>query len=73
MDPARRIAHARNEKSADEPMVMSRQQLEKSGQLRHAHAHIGHACTGVRHPGAERLEKDYRVHAAPDRPWFVGH
>jgi hypothetical protein len=68
LDAASRIAHARNEKSSHEPQVMSRKQVEKSGRPRHAHSHANHA-----HAGASRLEKDYRVHTAPDRPWLLGH
>lgn len=73
MNAAAKKAHARNEKSAYEPMVMSRKELEKSGPRRHAHSHPNHGCSGARHPRASRLEKDYRVHTAPDRPWLIGH
>ena len=39
MSATLRMAHHRNEKSAHEPQVMSRQQLEKSGRRRTAHSH----------------------------------
>jgi putative FmdB family regulatory protein len=73
MDTATRKAHARNEKSAHEPMVMSRHQVEKSGRSRHGHSHAKDACFGARNPGASRLENNYRVHTAPNRPWLIGH
>ncbi|MFN0317567.1 MAG: FmdB family zinc ribbon protein [Burkholderiales bacterium] len=40
MNPHSRIAHARNEKSADAPLVMSREQLHQTGRPRaHVHTH----------------------------------
>jgi hypothetical protein len=72
MDQARRKAHARNEKSAHEPRVMTKDQLEKSGRRRAGHSH-GHFAHGPSHHAAERLEKGTHVHVAPDRPWLIGH
>ena len=43
MDPNNRVAHQRNEKSAHEPQVMSRQRLDKLGAKRSAGHHHGHA------------------------------
>ena len=54
-----RIAHQRNEKSADEPQVMNRQQLDRTGAKRgqtHGHHHHGHS---------------HHHHAS--RPWMIGH
>src|SRR5258706_11792428 len=73
MDARLRTAHARNEKSAHEPAVMSRQQLEKSGRRRIGHSQCTHSGHSPRHAEAARLEKDHRVHAASSRPWSVGH
>jgi hypothetical protein len=73
MDAGLRMAHHRNEKSAHEPQVMSRQQLEKSGRRRGAHSHSASCAHGRVHPGAAKLEKDHRVHTAPGRPWLLGH
>jgi putative FmdB family regulatory protein len=73
MKAAERIAHARNERSAHEPMVMSRQELERSGPRRHGHSHAGHKSFAAANSGASRLESNYRVHTAPHRPWLIGH
>ena len=62
MNPNSRIAHQRNEKSADAPEVMSRKEMDRLGAKRagargrhhHGHAHRhGHGHSG--------------------RPWMVGH
>ncbi len=42
MDPNNRIAHQRNEKSAHEPRVAAREQLDRHGAKRGAHGHQGH-------------------------------
>ena len=60
MNPHNRIAHQRNEKSADEPQVRSGKQVMNSGKKRsgsghHRHGHHGHS------------------HAHHGRPWMVGH
>jgi putative FmdB family regulatory protein len=73
MDAGLRKAHFRNEKSAHEPEVVSRQQLEKIGRPRMGHSHGRYCGHSHFHAGAARLEEDYRVHAAPDRPWLLGH
>ena len=64
MNPYDRIAWQRNEKSAHEPQVMSRAQLERSGRPRshvhHAHSHGSHGNSG-----------DTWVRS--NRPWMIGH
>jgi putative FmdB family regulatory protein len=53
-----RIAHQRNEKSADEPKVVSRSQMgDGEHPHRHAHHHHGHG----------------HKHGAGGRPWMIGH
>ncbi|MFO1351369.1 MAG: zinc ribbon domain-containing protein [Gammaproteobacteria bacterium] len=54
-----RIAHARNEKSAHEPRVMRREQLEG-----------GHSAHGHRHHGHEHSHSHYQQ---SPRPWMIGH
>ena len=63
MNPHTRIAHERNEKSAHEPRVMSRGEMNRLGTKRsggathhHHHGHGSHAHH--RHSG---------------RPWMIGH
>jgi hypothetical protein len=73
MDAWLRKAHVRNEKSAHEPEVVSRQHLEKTGRRRIGHSHARYCGHSHVHAGAARLEEDYRVHAARDWPWRVGH
>ena len=72
--PAIGAAHLRNEKSAEEPVVMNRRQFEKTGrhlhELREPHDHHG---ADIGHGAATRLEPGLRRHAAPDRPWLLGH
>lgn len=74
MNPHKRIAHQRNEKSADAPRVMSRDQLGKTG-AHPGHGHR-HGCThhhhGPRNPTVERLtgSKSYQQ---SDRRWMIGH
>lgn len=75
MNSHNRIAHQRNEKSADAPMVMSRDQLGKSGTKPAGHGHnhsCGHHHHGHRNPAAERLtgSKSYQQ---SDRRWMIGH
>ena len=54
-----RIAHERNEKSADEPRVMSREQHQRMGRTR---SHDHHHHNGKAH-----------AHRSNGRPWMVGH
>ena len=58
MNPNTRIAHQRNEKSAHEPQVMSRGQLERSGTKRCSHDGDG---------------KTHRHVHQSSRPWMIGH
>ena len=65
MNPDSRIAHERNERSAHEPRVMSRGQMERLGSRRsgggperHAHHHEAGGHGHHRHSG---------------RPWMIGH
>ncbi len=65
MNPNTRIAHQRNEKSAEEPQVLSRAQLERSSVKRAdalGHHHHG-GCGGKGRPQAHRSA----------RPWMIGH
>lgn len=58
MDPHRRIAHARNEKSAHEPKVVRAEDLKPHD---HRHDHHHHHHGGGMH-----------VHQS-SRPWMIGH
>ena len=62
MNPHNRVAHQRNEKSADQPEVMSRERIDRAGHKRSAkpghHHHHGHGHHGHQHHG---------------RPWMIGH
>jgi putative FmdB family regulatory protein len=62
MASTRRTAHARNEKSADQPVVASRAEMGRAqpGHACHGHGRAGHHP----HPG--------RRHG-PSRPWMIGH
>ncbi len=62
MDPRKRNAHMRNEKSAHEPQVVRREKREPQGAHRHAH---GHAHGGAHGLGAH-------LHTS-SRPWMIGH
>ncbi|MGI8740483.1 MAG: FmdB family zinc ribbon protein [Gammaproteobacteria bacterium] len=69
MNPHTRIACARNEKSADAPRVMSREQLHQAGQLRghlHSHAH-GHRDPRLARAG---VGEDW---VRSSRPSMLGH
>lgn len=63
-----RVAHSRNERAAHEPMVMTKDQLQRSGRKRAGlpgcHHGRGHAH-GHQHGGLQ-------VHKS-DRPWMIGH
>ena len=67
MNPNSRIAHQRNEKSADAPEVMNGKEMDRLGAKRagargghdHAHGHHGHAHR--------------RGHGHSGRPWMIGH
>ena len=61
-----RMAHARNEKSAHEPRVMSRDELNaRGGHLGHDHGHK-HS-----HPPSPRGLEQGLKHS--HKPWMVGH
>jgi putative FmdB family regulatory protein len=68
MDSNRRTAHARNERSAHEPQVMKRDQLERSGP-RFGHHHHHHGGGRERRP----LPLDATEVSKSGRPWMVGH
>lgn len=61
-----RIAHERNERSADEPRVMSRAELDRHGRRRQACAHDHAADT----PRGSRLEPGA---VRSPRRWMIGH
>lgn len=62
MNPYSRIAHQRNEKSADEPKVMSHAQLNRAGSKR------------SRAPGHHHHDHGGRSHQHHSgRPWMIGH
>ncbi len=63
MDPNNRIAHQRNEKSADEPRVVS----GKPGGHKHGHEH-GHSHGARRNTGLGE-----GLHNTHSRPWSIGH
>ncbi len=63
MDPYNRVAHQRNEKSADSPEVITKAPAD------HEHRsskHGGHACHGHGHHGRKHSH-------GPSRPWMIGH
>lgn len=65
MNPHNRIAHQRNEKSADEPQVMSRDRMDRLGGKRSQEAgHSHHHHHGHGHHG-------HQHHSG--RPWMIGH
>lgn len=75
MNPHNRIAHQRNEKSADAPAVMSRDQLGRSGSKPAGHAHhhgCGHHHHASRNPAVERLTGS-KAYQQSDRRWMIGH
>jgi hypothetical protein len=67
-----RIAHGRNERAADQPMVMTKDQLDSSGPKRArmpgCHHHRGHAHGH----GDAHGNSGFQVHKS-DRPWMIGH
>ena len=63
MDPHNRIAHQRNEKSAHEPEVTTRKQMNKRGRK---HPHAG----GCQHHGHGH---HHGQHHGGGRPWMIGH
>lgn len=67
-----RIGHSRNEKAADQPMVMSKDQLDRSGPRRAGmpgcHHHRGHAHGD----GHNHSQSGFQAHKS-DRPWMIGH
>ena len=54
-----RIAHSRNEKSADQPVVAKRSSMDHSGQSGCSHGHHHHGSGGLSH--------------SHGRPWMIGH
>ena len=60
-----RIAHQRNEKSADQPQIMNKKELKHSGTLRE-HVHTHSHDTGHSHCGSHN-------HHHTGRPWMIGH
>ena len=72
MNPHSRIAHQRNEKSAHEPQVMSRAQLERSGRRR-GHAHGNGHCAGHHHAPPKKPGPDGSNYKTSGKRWMVGH
>ncbi len=65
MDPKNRIAHQRNEKSANEPKVVS----QNPGGHNHSHPHShGHSHGARRNTGLGE-----GLHNTHSRPWSIGH
>lgn len=62
MNPHSRIAHQRNEKSAHEPQVTTRERMSKQGKKKHPHAGGGH------HHG-----HGHKHSHGSGRPWMIGH
>ena len=63
-----RIAHQRNEKSADQPQVMNKKQMRRTGTARgHVHTHSG----GAEHSHHCHGNHNHQHHAG--RPWMIGH
>jgi putative FmdB family regulatory protein len=60
-----RRAHERNEKSAHEPRVMTKESGAGDHGHTHAHGHAGHSH-GQGHSHGHR-------HGAGGRPWMIGH
>jgi len=76
MNPHTRVAHARNEKAAHEPMVMSRQELQASGRKRSAvfgdnRARLNHH--GCHHHRQKGTGNGLRRAHNSTRPWMIGH
>ena len=67
MNPHSRIAHQRNEKSADAPEVMNRKEMDRLGAKR-AGARGGHGDAPGRHGHAHS-----HGHGHSGRPWMIGH
>lgn len=71
-------AHLRNEKAADEPMVMHRNQFERTG-LRLHELHAGNQAdhhggeTDIHRQTARQLEAGLKTQHMPPRPWSLGH
>jgi putative FmdB family regulatory protein len=73
MNGYRRIAHERNERSAHEPRVMSRAELDGLGRRKdycghsHAHENVHNSPDGVAGvPGKPKMVRS-------SRPWMIGH
>jgi len=60
MDSHTRIAHQRNEKSADQPLVVNKKSDDHGAAGGHGHAHA--------HPSSTHTHKH-----GPSRPWMIGH
>lgn len=78
MNPHSRIAHARNEKAAHEPMVMTRQELQASGRKRAEifgdnRSDLNHHGCSHAHHGSEGSGKGLRRAHNSVRPWLIGH
>lgn len=62
MNPYNRVAHQRNEKSADQPTVINKKDGDHGG----AHHGHGHAHTHAHKAGGGHSH-------GPSRPWMIGH
>jgi len=76
MDANTRIAHVRNEKSAHEPRVMSREELQASGRKRtelfggdRHRLGCAHGRSSGRADGRRRPRRSHNTL----RPWMIGH
>ena len=78
MNSNTRTAHARNERSAHEPRVMSKQELDASGRRRaevfgdNRHHLNHHGCGHDHSHRAEQKGRFQRAHNST-RPWMMGH
>ncbi len=61
-----RIAHGRNEKSADQPVVATRASMDRGRKSGGGHAHGGHCSHGHSHGNGG-------VSHSHGRPWMIGH
>ena len=71
IDPHSRIAHQRNEKSADQPEVVRRERHDRD----HGKKGAGHCHHGGHHGhGHGRSHGHSHGHShGPSRPWMIGH
>ena len=72
--PAVEAVHLRNEKSAEEPVLMTRCQFRNTGRpLHNLHDAHDHCERDTCPSPVDQLQAGLRSHVAQDRPWLVGH